>query len=82
MAESKTYAYVVKEIMMGDCEDPELYAAMPMYEWERTEAGQWLKEHAIQVMTYWIRPHEWGYKIVIKAELSERDYIFYKLKYE
>jgi hypothetical protein len=25
---------------MGDVEDPELYAAQPLYEWQQTEQGQ------------------------------------------
>ena len=34
---------LVKEIQMGDVDDPYLYAAFPISEWERTEEYQWLK---------------------------------------
>jgi hypothetical protein len=37
---------------MGDVEDPELYAAAPIIEWEKSEKGQWLHEHSRQQMEY------------------------------
>jgi hypothetical protein len=32
----------VHEFTMGDVEDPDLYAAQPLIEWEKSESGQWV----------------------------------------
>jgi hypothetical protein len=59
---------------MGDVEDPELYAAQPLYEWQQTEQGQWVMEHCSDPR-YIVRPddHNWGHKsIVYGAEPPNR----------
>jgi len=74
---------LVAELRMGDVEDPEIYAAEPILEFERTERGQWLKEHSYEQMTFDIlaHPEVWGYGIRIHAWLNDRDLTFYKLKW-
>ena len=37
---------VVHEFPMGDVEDPDLYAAQPLWDWQNSEAGAWVMEHA------------------------------------
>jgi hypothetical protein len=68
---------------MGDVEDPELYAAVPILEWEKTEAGKWVMEHAHDP-TFHIHadPESYGFKITITGGLAERDEVFYRLKYD
>ena len=68
---------------MGDVEDPELYAAEPIYTWERTEKGQWLHNHSKQQMTYNINMDRdtYGYKCVIHAFLEDQDLTYYQLKW-
>ena len=36
---------VFHSIRMGDVEDPELYAAQPIYEWQQTDQGKWVMEN-------------------------------------
>lgn len=62
---------VVHEFLMGDVEDPDLYAAQPLCEWEKSERGQWVMKNACDTPT-WYRmadPATYGYKYQIRAKL-------------
>jgi len=62
---------VVHSFTMGDVEDPDLYAAEPMIQWEKSEVGQWVMRHAADTPT-WHRmadPISYGYKYQIRARL-------------
>ena len=74
---------IVHKIPMGDVEDPELYAAAPIYEWEKSAKGQWLHEHSKQQMEYIVRPNQetYGWVVIIFAWLEEQDLTYYKLKW-
>ena len=74
----------VHEFNMGDVEDPDLYAAQPLWEWQESEAGKFVMEHAVQA-PYWIRQadlHSYGYQYKIIARLSEPNQTFFKLKFK
>jgi hypothetical protein len=74
---------LLHEFRMGDVEDPELYAAQPLWEWQKTEAGTWCMEHCAEPPTFYVNvdPHNYGYRITVVGELEEKDHIFWKLKY-
>ena len=38
---------------MGDVEDPYLYAGFPIHEWQQTEHGKWVMEHAVEPPTFY-----------------------------
>ncbi len=62
---------VVHEFSMGDVDDPDLYAAHPLSEWERSEQGQWVMKNACDTPT-WYRMADhttFGYKYQIRAKL-------------
>jgi len=62
---------IVHTFTMGDVDDPDLYAAQPLYEWEKSEAGQWCMKNAADTPT-WHRiadPMSYGYKYQIRAKL-------------
>lgn len=62
---------VVHSFQMGDVEDPDLYAAEPMINWEKSEQGQWIMRNAADTPT-WHRiadPMTYGYKYQIRAKL-------------
>ena len=63
---------VVHEFTMGDVEDPELYAAEPLYKWEKSEEGQWIMEHAIETPCWYRIPDmlQYGYRFQVRAKLS------------
>jgi len=66
--EAKTV--VVHKFTMGDVEDPDLYAAQPLSEWEHSEQGQWVMKNACDTPT-WYREADtvsFGYKYVIRAK--------------
>jgi hypothetical protein len=74
---------VVHEFKMGDVEDPDLYAAEPLYQWQQSEMGQWVMEHSVETPT-WSRyadTLQWGFQYKITAYLKERDYTFWVLKW-
>jgi len=60
----------VHSFIMGDVEDPDLYAAQPLYEWQQTDFGQWCMAHAADTPT-WYRipdPVTYGYRYEIRAK--------------
>ena len=74
----------VHEFTMGDVEDPDLYAAQPIWEWQESEAGKFVMENAVEA-PYWIRQvdhHSYGHQYKIIARLSEPNQTFFKLKFK
>jgi hypothetical protein len=74
----------VHEFTMGDVEDPDLYAAEPLYEWQQSEQGQWIMEHAVET-PFWHRQmdvYQYGYKYCIIARLLEQDQTYWALKWQ
>ena len=74
---------VVHEFLMGDVEDPDLYAAQPLIEWEKSERGQWVMKNAADTPT-WCRtadPMTYGYKYQIRAKLMGPALTEYLLRY-
>lgn len=74
---------LVHSFLLSDTEDPEIFAAEPILEFEQTERGQWLHEHSELQMTYDILndPMVMGYRVLLHAWLSDEDLTFYNLKW-
>ena len=74
---------LVKEIRMGDVEDPYLYAAFPIAEWERTEEAEYVKKHSNGELVFFCDNdiNSWGFKIRIYAPLEGQALTYYNLKY-
>ena len=73
----------VHEIRMGDCEDPDLFVAEPIWKWQQTDAGKFVMEHAVDP-PYWTRAtdhHSYGHVYRIMARLSEQNETFWRLKH-
>jgi hypothetical protein len=71
----------VHEIRMGDVDDPDLWVASPIYEWQQTEPGKFIMEHAVE-QPYWIsqmEPGSYSYVYKIMARLSEQNETFWRL---
>jgi hypothetical protein len=68
---------------MGDVEDPYLYAGFPIYEWQQTEHGRWVMEHAIEPPTFYCDadPESFGFRVTIMGELTEKDCTYFNLKW-
>ena len=74
---------VVHHFPMGDVEDPDLYAADPLYKWQQSEAGTWVMAHAVEP-PFWVRQPDvssYGYRYYIVARLKEQDQTFWSLKW-
>lgn len=56
---------------MGDVDDVDIYVAQPIYEWQQTEQGKWVMQHA-QNLTYRTAPdfNTLGYRIDIYGEMD------------
>jgi hypothetical protein len=68
---------------MGDVEDPDLYAAQPLLEFERGEKGKWVMEHALEE-PIWRRQIDhvsFGYRYKIAARLTEQDITYFLLRF-
>ena len=87
MVDGKAVKYsdvVVHEFAMGDVEDPDLYAAEPLWKWQQSEAGQWVMEHAVKE-PFWhciTNPYYYGLTYFIVARLSEQDQTYWALKWQ
>jgi hypothetical protein len=74
----------VHEIKMGDVEDPDLFVAHPMLDWQESEAGKFVMEHAVD-QPYWTRSTDYtsyGHVYRIVARLSEQHETFWRLKWK
>ena len=79
-----TITHVVHTIRMGDVEDPDLFVAEPIYEWQQTEAGKWIMENSNPAPS-WHRHndlYDYGYVFQIRAYLTHKQLTYWKLKYE
>lgn len=74
---------LVHHFPMGDVEDPYLYAAQPLWEWQKTNMGQWVMENAVDEPTFYCHPDplNFGYRIEIYATLQGESLTYFELKY-
>lgn len=79
----RIHKIVVHTFNMGDVDDPDLYAAQPLWEWQQSEQGQWVMAHAIETPE-WHRQVDYarfGHTYAIVAKLIGRDYTFWVMKW-
>lgn len=79
-----TITVVAHKFTVSDVEDPDIYAAEPIFEWQSTEAGKWMMNHSDPVPSLH-QVHDiasWGVRYYIKGYLSPENYTYWKLKYE
>lgn len=67
---------------MGDVDDPDIYVAQPIYEWQQTEQGKWVMQHCADPR-YTFHPdgHSWGHRVILYGELNDHDATFWQLKW-
>jgi hypothetical protein len=63
---------VVHSFTMGDVEDPDLYAAEPLWNWQQSEEGKWVMSHSVETPSWHRIPDQlqYGYRFEIRAKLS------------
>lgn len=74
---------VVHRFKMSDIDDPDIYVAQPLYEWQISEMGQWVMDHAVDQPEWRKNIHPGNYYIeyVIVAKLTAKDYTYWALKW-
>ena len=67
---------------MGDVEDPELYAALPLGEFMHTLKGQWVRDHCVDPQ-YVIRPdpHTHGARVIVYGEVEDKQAVEWILRW-
>ena len=65
---------VVHRFDLSDVDDPDLYAAQPMLEWEKSDPGKFIMEHSIDTPEWHRHPDPMfmGYRYLIIAELETK----------
>lgn len=73
----------VHTFVVGDVDDPEIYAAQPMWEWEKSECGKWIMERAVEAPTWHqiVDVNQLGYRFAIRAKLKAKDVTYFRLKW-
>ena len=74
---------VVHRFKVGDVEDPDLYAAQPMQEWQNSEQGKFIMANAIE-KPEWQRHLNsvfYSYEYVITAKLEKKKLSEFYLKW-
>jgi hypothetical protein len=75
---------VVHEFSLGDVEDPDIYAAQPIWKWQQTDQGRWVMENALDA-PYWCKIndyHTYTQKYKIVAELKDEDATYFCLRWK
>lgn len=65
---------VVHKFSIGDVEDPDLYAAEPLWKWQESEQGKFVMEHAVDkpVWHRQVDAQNYGHQYVVVAELEAK----------
>ena len=74
---------VVHRFSVTEMDDPDIHAAEPMYNWQKSEAGQWIMKHAIEA-PMWHRQSNaknWCMDYAVTAKLKDVDNTFWQLKW-
>jgi len=74
---------VCHRFRLGDVEDPDLYAAEPLWQWQNSEMGKWVMANAVQPPSWHKSPDfpNYGYSYSIRAELTPKDYTYWWIKW-
>ncbi len=77
------YKVIVGKFDLADVEDPDLYAAEPIYKWQQTDAGKFVMNNAVEVPVFHrhLDPMFMGYRYIIVAELEKKKLSEYYLKF-
>ena len=74
---------IVFKFTMGDVDDPDLYAAEPMYQWQQTDAGKWVMEnaHETPIWNRHLDPMSYGHSYIISATFDTKKLTEYYLRF-
>jgi hypothetical protein len=77
--ESVSITHVVHTINMGDVEDPDLFVAQPIWDWQQTEKGKWIMENSNPTPSWHrnINYDTWGHTYQIRAYLTHKQLTYW-----
>lgn len=81
---TKPIAVTTHAFVVSDVDDPDIYAAGPILEWQKSEAGQWMMKYSNPVPS-WHKETDiaaWGTRYIIRGYLTPELYTYWKLKFE
>ena len=73
---------VAHRFTVGDVEDPDIYAAQPLWEWQNSEAGKWAMENCAETPSWHRLMELYGYTYQVRIALTSKQLVYWKLKYE
>lgn len=74
--------YVFHSFLMGDVEDPELYSAGPIMEWQKTDQGQWVMEHCADPQyRFSVVSQSWGCRCELFGPLDDQSAVIFLLRW-
>ena len=61
---------------MGDVEDPEIYCAGPIWDWQQTDQGKFIMENAVDQPSWerYMNPMMYGWTYAIIAEIEKKKF--------
>ena len=74
---------VVHKFDIVEVDEPDIYAAGPLFDWERSEAGQFVMKYAVDTPKWHkhMDPMFMGYRFLITAELESKKLSEYYLRF-
>ena len=73
--------FVLHSFTISDCEDPAVYAAEPIYQWQQTPAGKFCMEKATDLTHHMhMDASLLGYRVVVTGYLTPKQATFWALK--
>jgi len=72
---------IVHRFRLGDVEDPEIYMASPIYDWQQTEQGKWVMKNGLDPTYHLNIDHlTYGYAVTITAHITPKRWTEYVLR--
>ncbi len=65
---------VVYRFLVSDVEDPDLYAAEPLFKWQNSDAGKFIMKHAIETPEWQrhLNVATYGHEYVVVAQIERK----------
>lgn len=81
---TEIHKVVVHKFDVADSDDPDLYAAQPLWEWQESEAGKFVMTHAIDKPSWqrYMDPMWMGYRYIVVAELEKKKLSEFYLRFD
>lgn len=81
--ETKDYiVYEVHRFNMGDVEDPDLWAAQSLWDFEKSDKGKWVMENSNPTASWHRIPCDYGWQYQIRGYFQPEQLTYYRLKFD